>query len=43
VQCFRFDADDALFYVTFAVVDWLAVFVAETACRLITSSLNFAS
>ena len=30
-----------LYYVTFAVVEWLPVFVDETACRIITDSLNF--
>src|SRR5262249_8887127 len=33
--------DGALFYVTFSVVDWLPIFVSESACKIVTESLNF--
>jgi REP element-mobilizing transposase RayT len=41
MERYRFHPDGALFYVTFAVVDWLTVFVAESSCKIITESLNF--
>ena len=31
----------ALYYITFTVVDWLPVFIDETACKIVTDSLNF--
>ncbi len=30
-----------LYYVTFTVIEWLPVFIDETACKIITESLNF--
>lgn len=30
-----------LYYVTFTVVEWLPVFIEETACMIVTDSLNF--
>ena len=30
-----------LYYITFIVVDWLPVFIDETACRIVTDSLNY--
>jgi hypothetical protein len=30
-----------LYCVTFSVVKWLPVFIDETACKIITESLNF--
>jgi putative transposase len=41
MERYRFHADGALFYATFTVVDWLPVFVAEAACKIVTESLNF--
>jgi REP element-mobilizing transposase RayT len=41
MERYRFHPDGALFYVTFAVVDWLPVFISEAACRIVTESLNF--
>src|SRR5437588_4074195 len=41
MERYRFHADGALFYVTFTVVYWLPVFVAEAACKIVTESLNF--
>jgi len=33
--------DHPLYFVTFSVVQWLPVFIAEEACRVITDSFNF--
>jgi REP element-mobilizing transposase RayT len=33
--------EHALYFVTFSVVEWLPVFVAEEPCRVIVDSLNF--
>lgn len=33
--------EHALYFVTFSVVEWLPVFVAEEPCRIVTDSLNF--
>ena len=41
MECYRFHADGALFYVTFSVVDWLLILVSEPACKIVTESLNF--
>ncbi|MBI3737526.1 MAG: hypothetical protein HY258_00580 [Chloroflexi bacterium] len=30
-----------LYFVTFTVVDWLPVFISETACKIVTDSFNF--
>ncbi len=31
----------AIYYIAFTVVDWLPVFIDETACRIITDSFNY--
>src|SRR5574339_611922 len=31
----------ALYYVTFTVVEWLPVFIDETACKVVTDSFNY--
>jgi putative transposase len=41
MERYRFHSDGALFYVTFSVVDWLPMFVSETACKIVTESLDF--
>ena len=41
MERYRFHADGALFYATFSVVGWLPLFVAETACKIVTDSLDF--
>jgi len=41
MERYRIVADVGLYYVTFAVVEWLPVFIEETACRIVTESLNF--
>ena len=41
MERYRFHSDGALFYVTFSIVDWLPVFVSESACKIVTESLNF--
>jgi putative transposase len=33
--------EHALYFVTFSVVEWLPVFVAEEPCRIVCESLNF--
>ena len=34
--------DDAhVYFVTYSIVEWLPVFVADAACRIVTDSLNF--
>lgn len=30
-----------LYYVTFTVVEWLPIFIDETACQIVTNSFNF--
>jgi putative transposase len=37
----RIVKDVALYYITFTVVDWLPVFIDETACKIVTDSFNF--
>ena len=41
MERYRIVADVGLYYVTFTVVEWLPVFIEETACRIVTDSLNF--
>jgi hypothetical protein len=40
MERYRIYSDGAVYFVTFSVVDWLPVFVSESACRIITDSLN---
>ena len=41
MERYRIVADVGGYYVTFTVVDWLPVFINESACKIITDSLNF--
>src|SRR5215208_1834300 len=41
MEHYRIVADVGLYYVTFTVIEWLPVFIEETACKIITESLNF--
>jgi len=41
MERYRIVADVGLYYVTFTVVEWLSVFIDETACKIIPDSLNF--
>ena len=41
MERYRIVEDVGLYYVTFTVVEWLPVFINETACRIVTESLNF--
>ena len=41
MERYRIVADVGLYYVTFSIVEWLPVFIDETACRIVTDSLNF--
>ncbi|MFV2067075.1 MAG: hypothetical protein ACC645_08850, partial [Pirellulales bacterium] len=38
---YRIEENGSLYFLTFAVVDWLPVFVSDAACRVITESLTF--
>ena len=41
MERYRIVEDVGLYYVTFTVVEWLPVFINETACMIVTDSLNF--
>jgi REP element-mobilizing transposase RayT len=41
MERYRIVKDVGLYYVTFTVVEWLPVFIDETACNIILDSLNF--
>jgi len=41
MERYRIVEDVGLYYVTFTVVEWLPVFINETACTIVTDSLNF--
>ncbi len=41
METLRFCDDAALYFLTFSVVEWLPVFVAEEPCLIVTESLNF--
>jgi len=41
MERYRIVADVGLYYVTFTVTEWLPVFIEETACKIVTDSLNF--
>jgi REP-associated tyrosine transposase len=41
MERYRIVQDVGLYYVTFTVIEWLPVFVNETACKIITDSLNY--
>jgi len=41
VKRYRFYTDGAVDFVTFSVVGWLPVFVSDSACKIVTESLNF--
>ena len=41
MERYRIAEGVGLYYVTFTVVEWLPVFIDETACRIITESFNF--
>jgi hypothetical protein len=38
MERYRIHADVAVYYLTYAIVDWLPVFVAESSCKIITDS-----
>ncbi len=40
MERYRFHSDGAVFFLTFSVVEWLPVFVSESACKIVTESLN---
>jgi putative transposase len=41
MERYRIHSEAAVYFVTYSVVDWLPVFVSESACRIVTESLGF--
>ena len=41
MERYRLHAEAAVYYLTYAIVEWLPVFVAEASCKLVTDSLTF--
>ena len=41
MSAYRFLETHSCYFVTFSVIDFLPVFIAETPCKIITDSLNF--
>jgi REP element-mobilizing transposase RayT len=41
MERYRIDPAVGVYFVTFTVVEWLPVFIDETACQIITASLNY--
>lgn len=43
MERYRIVKDVGVYYVTFTVVEWLPVFISESACKIIVDSLNTVS
>ncbi len=41
MERYRIVADVGLYYVIFTLVEWLPVFIDESACKLVTDRLDF--
>ena len=41
MEKYRIVKDAGLYYITFTIVEWLPVFIDETACKIVTDSFNF--
>jgi REP element-mobilizing transposase RayT len=41
MERYRITSEAAIYFVTYSVVDWLPVFVAQSTCRVIADSLNY--
>ncbi len=41
MERYRFYSDSSVYFVTFSIVQWLPVSVSESACKIVTDSLNF--
>ena len=41
MEAYRITDDTSVYFVTYTVVEWLPVFVSETAFKIVTCSLNF--
>ena len=41
MEKYRIEKEIGLYYVTFSVVEWLPVFIDESACKIVTDSFNF--
>ena len=41
MERYRIVADAGLYYITFTVVEWLPIFIDQTACQIIIDSFNY--
>jgi putative transposase len=41
MELYRIQAEGAVYFVTYTIVDWLPVFVSGDACQIVTDSLTF--
>jgi REP element-mobilizing transposase RayT len=41
MERYGFHSDRSVYFVTFSIVDWLPVFIAEASMRIVTDSLNY--
>jgi putative transposase len=41
METYRIHEDASLYYLTFSVISWLPVFIAEAPCKIVTDSLNY--
>ena len=41
MERYRIGPGTAVYFVTFSIVEWLPVFVSESACGIVTDSLNY--
>jgi REP element-mobilizing transposase RayT len=41
MERYRITSEASIYYVTYSIVDWLPVFVSESACRIVTESLTY--
>src|SRR5262245_26687492 len=41
MERYRLHAEAAVYYLTYSIVEWLPVFVAQASCQIVTESLGF--
>lgn len=41
MERYRIQADGAVYFVTYSIVEWLPVFVSESACKIVTDSFTY--
>ncbi|HEX4129685.1 MAG TPA: hypothetical protein VHZ24_06555 [Pirellulales bacterium] len=41
MERYRIHAEAAVYFVTYSIVEWLPVFIAEASCKIVTDSLAF--